>query len=80
MNFYCKLIVKNTESAEYAVGSSLDHLDGIVRFYAEEHKPEIIKLWDDAALLRERIYSVNRKYREQLAKGEFPERMSYIVG
>lgn len=80
MNFYCKLTVKNTEFAEYVVGSSPKRLDGIVRFYANEHEPEIIKLWDDGCCCRSRIYSVNRKYREQLAMGIFPEKMSYIVG
>ena len=80
MNFYCRLLVVHPEYADYAVGSSPQILDGIVRFFAAQQLPEIIFPSDSLSLSQSRIYSIDRKYRSQFDCGVFPERMSWEIG
>ena len=81
MNLYCRLIRYDRFSAEYAVGENTKHLDGIVRFYADETIPVILKKWSNFSPYWSRnIYSIDRKYRDRLSRIDFPEKMSWEVG
>jgi len=80
MNFYCRLLEAHSYYADYAVGSSPQNLDGVVRYYTSEQPPEVITPSEGFSFNRGRIYSIDRKYRKQFESGVFPERMSWEIG
>lgn len=81
MNLYCRLIRKDEKSADYAAGSSLEHLNGVVRFYSDEQQPEIIRPWGEyAEFERYKLHCLYIKYKDVCLSGSFPEKMSRITG
>ena len=80
MNFYCRRLAVCPEYADYAVGSSPENLDGIVRFFSAPQEPLVITPSDGFAFRQGRIYSIDRKYRAQFECGVFPDRMSWEIG
>ena len=74
---YCNIKKNNVNSAVYLFGIDLEDMTGEVEFDSSFTEPKIIKQPDLSTVPVGWLSKIVVKYKEDLAKGNFPERMSY---
>lgn len=74
---YCNLKSKNDTSAIYLFGANIEDITGEAEFYSSYTEPKILKQPKTGDVPNIRLIKVLVKYKEELTKGHFPEKMSY---
>ncbi len=76
---YCKLKNKDTNSASYYAGTTVNDMTGEVVFFKGEREPEIIKQSDKYPITLRSLANIYRKHISEFSDGKFPEKMAYEI-
>ena len=74
---YCNLKVNNGNSAIYLFGADTENITGEAILYSSFTEPTVLKQPENEELPVSMLVKIVIKYKEELAKGNFPSRMSY---
>lgn len=76
---YCRLLSKTKNIIKYAIGSLYDDITGIMELNPGELSYQIIKEPRQEGLYSHFIDKMLMKYKDKLASGIIPEKMSYEI-
>lgn len=74
---YCNIKNKTEKSAIYLFGTDIEDITGEAEFYSTFTEPKILKQPQTSNVPVGWLSRLVVKYKENLVKGDFPEKMSY---
>lgn len=77
MMIYCKAKEIKDNSAIYLFGNDIEDITGEAEFFSTFTEPQILKQPKTGSVPSGLLAKVVIKYKEQLTKGNFPEKMSF---
>lgn len=76
---YCRLLSVDNDIAKYSIGSVISDITGVLEIDANNRTYSIEKEPENRPLYMRHVESMISRAREEIFKGDFPEKLTYEI-
>ena len=77
---YCKIKVRNADSAVYSIGTQIDDMTGEITFFQDNRPPKLNKQAQKYPIREMHIIRLYGKHMSDFKKGVFKDKIAYEIG